>query len=298
MEIVHKKSPDGTAYFEIIPAFGGMLTQLNWAGNVIKIPFENQFANSENPYHPSALLSPWVNRVRNGNYSFEGRNYQLPVNEPNLGNAIHGLLARMPFDISLEASKATLTYHYDAEEKAYPFPFEMQLSYSFSVDNSFQLQFQAKNTGSGNMPFACGWHPYFNLTQGNLADWIIRFDSISKFHSDSQMIPLREESFDASAGVDLGKEVLDNVFRLEPKTKHITNLYNKQKKESLYLEQSSIDFPFLVVFAPENSNCVAIEPMSANTDAFNTGDGLRILAPNEIFQSSVKIWYKKADSAV
>lgn len=298
MEIVHIKSPDGTAYFEIIPAFGGMLTQLNWAGNVIKIPFENQFANSENPYHPSALLSPWVNRVRNGNYSFEGRNYQLPVNEPNLGNAIHGLLARMPFDISLEASKATLTYHYDAEEKAYPFPFEMQLSYSFSVDNSFQLQFQAKNTGSGNMPFACGWHPYFNLTQGNLADWIIRFDSISKFHSDSQMIPLREESFDASAGVDLGKEVLDNVFRLEPKTKHITNLYNKQKKESLYLEQSSIDFPFLVVFAPENSNCVAIEPMSANTDAFNTGDGLRILAPNEIFQSSVKIWYEKADSAV
>lgn len=298
MEIVNIKSPDGTAYFEIIPAFGGMLTQLNWAGNVIKIPFENQFANSENPYHPSALLSPWVNRVRNGNYSFEGRNYQLPVNEPNLGNAIHGLLARMPFDVSLEASKATLTYHYDAEEKAYPFPFEMQLSYSFSVDNSFQLQFQAKNIGSGNMPFACGWHPYFNLTQGNLTDWIIRFDSISKFHSDSQMIPLREESFDASAGVDLGKEVLDNVFRLEPKTKHITNLYNKQKKESLYLEQSSIDFPFLVVFAPENSNCVAIEPMSANTDAFNTGDGLRILAPNEIFQSSVKIWYEKADSAV
>ena len=298
MEIVHIKSPDGTAYFEVIPAFGGMLTQLNWAGNVIKIPFENQFANSENPYHPSALLSPWVNRVRNGNYSFEGRNYQLPINEPNLGNAIHGLLARMPFDVSLEASKATLTYHYDAEEKAYPFPFEMQLSYSFSVDNSFQLQFQAKNIGSGNMPFACGWHPYFNLTQGNLADWIIRFDSISKFHSDSQMIPLREESFDASAGVDLGKEVLDNVFRLEPKTKHITNLYNKQKKESLYLEQSSIDFPFLVVFAPENSNCVAIEPMSANTDAFNTGDGLRILAPDEIFHSSVKIWYEKADRAV
>jgi aldose 1-epimerase len=298
MEIVHIKSPDGTAYFEVIPAFGGMLTQLNWAGNVIKIPFENQFANSENPYHPSALLSPWVNRVRNGNYSFEGRNYQLPINEPNLGNAIHGLLARMPFDVSLEASKATLTYHYDAEEKAYPFPFEMQLAYSFSDDNSFQLQFQAKNIGSGNMPFACGWHPYFNLTQGNLADWIIRFDSISKFHSDSQMIPLREESFDASAGVDLGKEVLDNVFRLEPKTKHITHLYNKQNKESLYLEQSSIDFPFLVVFAPENSNCVAIEPMSANTDAFNTGDGLRILAPNEVFQSSVKIWYEKADSAV
>lgn len=297
MEIVHIKSPDGTAYFEVTPAFGGMLTQLNWAGNVIKIPFENQFANGENPYHPSALLSPWVNRVRNGNYSFEGRNYQLPINEPYLGNAIHGLLARKPFDISLEASKATLTHQYDAEEKAYPFPFEMQLTYSFSADNSFQLQFQAKNTGSGNMPFACGWHPYFRLTEGNLANWSIRFDSLSKFHSDSQMIPLREENYDASAGVNLGEDVLDNVFRLKSKDKHITQLYNKSKKESLYFEQSSIDFPFLVVFAPENSNCVAIEPMSANTDAFNTGDGLRILAPGECFDSTVKIWHVKADKA-
>ena len=48
----------------------------------------------ENDLYPSALLAPWVNRVRNGNYSFEGRNYQLPINESNLGNAIHGFLAR------------------------------------------------------------------------------------------------------------------------------------------------------------------------------------------------------------
>lgn len=297
MEIVHIKSPDKSAFFEIIPAYGGMLTQLNWDGNVISLPFSNQFANNENPYHPSALLSPWVNRVRNGNFSFEGRNYQLPINEPKLGNAIHGLLARKPFEISQENSQASLCYQYKAEEKAFPFPFEMRLTYSFTVDNVFKLRFIAKNTGAGNMPFACGWHPYFKLTEGNLDEWTIRFDSISKFHSDSQMIPLREENYDASAGVNLGEEVLDNVFRLRPQEKHITHLYNKQKKESLYIEQSTANFPFLVVFAPENENCVAIEPMSANTDAFNTGDGLRNLAPGETFDSTVKIWHVKADKA-
>ena len=297
MEIVHIQSPDKSAFFELIPAYGGMLTQLNWDGNVIDIPFSEQFANNENPYQPSALLSPWVNRVRNGNYSFEGRNYQLPINEPNLGNAIHGLLARKPFEISQEISKATLSYRYTAEEKAYPFPFEMRLTYSFTEENIFQLHFTAKNTGEGNMPFACGWHPYFKLSEGNLADWSIQFDSLSKFHSDSQMIPLREENYDASAGVNLGEEVLDNVFRLKSMEKHITHFYNKSKKESLYIEQSSKDFPFLVVFAPENSNCVAIEPMSANTDAFNTGDGLIILAPGESFDSTVKIWHVKADKS-
>ena len=296
MEIIQVKSADQSAYFEIIPSIGGMLSQLNWSGDdVMKIPFANKFPLATNPYHPSALLSPWVNRVRNGNYSFEGRNYQLPINEENLGNAIHGLLARKPFSYQIEGSKAIVRYAYQAEEKAYPFPFETTLTYEFDANNVLHLQFEAKNTGDGNMPFACGWHPYFRLPVGELADWTIRFDSISKFHSDSQMIPLREESYDASHGVNLGEETLDNVFRLKPMDKHLTVFENGKTK--LKLEQSSVDFPFLVVFAPENENCLAIEPMTANTDAFNTGDGLRILAPGEKFQSTVKIWFSKADNS-
>jgi len=295
MEIVHIKSPDKTAYFEIMPSVGGILSQLNWGGNFIKIPFSEQFELGKNPYHPSALLSPWVNRVRNGNYSFEGRNYQLPINEPNLGNAIHGLLARKPFKCVLGNHSATLTYKYSAEEKAYPFPFDMQLIYEFSAHNEFLIHFEAKNTGAGNMPFACGWHPYFKLPEGSLANWSIRFDSKSKCISDTQMIPLREEEFNAGLGVDLGIETLDNVFRLHKMPKHVTQLKNKQTGTTLFIEQSSEDFPFLVVFSPEGENCVAIEPMTANTDAFNTGDGLLILAPGEIFQSLIKIWYLKAD---
>lgn len=295
MEIIQVKSADQSAYFEIIPSIGGMLSQLNWSGDVIKIPFSSQYPLATNPYHPSALLSPWVNRVRNGNYSFEGRNYQLPINEENLGNAIHGLLARKPFSYQTEGSKAIVRFEYQAEEKAYPFPFETTLTYEFDANNVFHMQFEAKNTGDGNMPFACGWHPYFKLPEGELAEWNIRFDSLSKFHSDSQMIPLREEPFDASYGVNLGEETLDNVFRLKPMDRHQTIFESGQS--TLTIEQSSIDFPFLVVFAPENENCLAIEPMTANTDAFNTGDGLRILAPGETFQSTVKIWFLKADKS-
>jgi aldose 1-epimerase len=80
--------------------------------------------------------------------------------------------------------------------------------------------------------------------------------------------------------------------------KHVTHLFNSKKNESLFIEQSSYDFPFLVVFAIENENCLAIEPMSANTDAFNTGDGLRTLAPGECFDSIVTIGYSKADKPI
>lgn len=295
MEIIRVESIDQTAYFEIIPSKGGILSQLNWNGNVIKIPFEDQFELKLNPYHPSAILSPWVNRIRNGNYSFEGRNHQLPINEEHLGNAIHGLLARRPFELTINDSKADLSYTYFGDEKGYPFSFNMQLSYTFTPENTFQIRFFTQNTGAENMPFACGWHPYFCLTEGNIADWRIRFDSISKFQSDSQMIPLREEEYNASNGVNLGEEKLDHVFRLKALNKHVTHLYNNEKKEALFIEQSSFDFPFLVVFALENENCLAIESMTANTDAFNTGDGLRILTPGEVFDSTVTIRYSKAD---
>src|SRR5581483_1899152 len=39
-----------------------------------------------------APLIPWPNRLGDGRYSFDGREYQLPITEPEHGNAIHGLL--------------------------------------------------------------------------------------------------------------------------------------------------------------------------------------------------------------
>ena len=37
-------------------------------------------------------LIPWPNRLADGRYSSEGEDYQLPLTEPEAGNAIHGLL--------------------------------------------------------------------------------------------------------------------------------------------------------------------------------------------------------------
>ena len=66
---------------------------------IITIPYQQTYSLGENPFYPSGLLTPWVNRVRNGNYSFLGKNYQLPINEKKLGNAIHGFMAREKFSI-------------------------------------------------------------------------------------------------------------------------------------------------------------------------------------------------------
>ena len=38
------------------------------------------------------VLIPWPNRLQDGSYEFDGRRHQLPLTEPELSNAIHGLV--------------------------------------------------------------------------------------------------------------------------------------------------------------------------------------------------------------
>lgn len=270
---------------------GASLLELHLSGiSLIDLPGSDSHPLASNPYHPSALLTPWVNRVRNGNYSFKGKNYQLPINEPALGNAIHGLLARAPFSLIQQTdSSATLEHAYKGEEPNYPFPFTFRYTYTLTDEGALEITFEAKNTGTNPMPFACGWHPYFSFPDTNAADLSIKFHPISRFLSDSQMIPWKEENLQGQTEFIFSQEKVDHVFRLEPLEKHLTEFIDHKHNRSLILEQSSVQFPFLVVFQPEGYNSVAIEPMTANTDAFNTGDGLIELAPQEVFSGQIRL---------
>jgi aldose 1-epimerase len=286
----------------ILPEIGAALVELeliceNKLVQLIHLPGEKTIG--ENDLYPSALLAPWVNRVRNGNYSFEGRNYQLPINESNLGNAIHGFLARKKFEISEEkcnddSTEVSFIHNYTGDFPGYPFPFIFTLTYKLSSKGTFAVNFKCQNTGQTNMPFACGWHPYFKIANAEISHLEINFSPTLKYISDPQMIPMAEESVSIPMPVRFSETTLDNVFKLESQTKHLTELSDQESKISLFLKQNSVEFPYLVVFAPHSENCVAIEPMTGNTDAFNTGDGLQVLSPNEKFTSIVEIWIDKA----
>lgn len=288
MEISNKKTGD---YLRIDEKTGASLIELNLGGlSLIDLPGSSDHPLASNPYHPSALLTPWVNRVRNGNYSFKGKNYQLPINEPALGNAIHGLLARVPFTLVQKTeSSVTLEHAYQGAEPNYPFPFTFRYTYTLAEEGGLEITFMAQNTGSTSMPFACGWHPYFSFPNTKAADLSIKFHPTSRFLSDSQMIPLKEENLQGKSEFVFSQEKVDHVFRLEPREKHVTEFIDHKHQRSLFLTQSSVQFPFLVVFQPEGYHSVAIEPMTANTDAFNTGDGLIELAPSEAFSGQIRL---------
>jgi aldose 1-epimerase len=50
------------------------------------------------PSGAGQILAPWPNRIRDGRYTVEGRQLSLPLNEPDVHNAIHGLVRWLPWE--------------------------------------------------------------------------------------------------------------------------------------------------------------------------------------------------------
>ena len=188
----------------------------------------------------SFLCPSIIHFCKKSEYSFKGKNYQLPINEPALGNAIHGLLARKSFTLVKQSSSSvTLKHEYKGEEPNYPFPFQFQYTYTLTDSGALEVTFEAKNTGSGSLPFACGWHPYFSFPDTTVDDLEINFKPISRFLSDSQMIPLKEENLNGKQQFKFSTDKIDHVFRLEPMEIHRNEFIDTKHQKRLILEQSS-----------------------------------------------------------
>ena len=73
-----------------IVTVGAGLAELTHRGRHIVIPHKPE----EMPLaHLGKVLIPWPNRVVDGSYHYNGKDYQLAVNDSVSHTAIHGLLA-------------------------------------------------------------------------------------------------------------------------------------------------------------------------------------------------------------
>src|SRR6202011_5337114 len=96
-------------------------------------PLRAGYAENEPPRSAMGLpLVPWPNRIRDGRYTFGGRELQLPITEPERGNAIHGLARSMSWTAT-ERSPDSVTLS-DLIEPAPGYPFRLACSVTYSLD--------------------------------------------------------------------------------------------------------------------------------------------------------------------
>jgi aldose 1-epimerase len=280
----------------ILPEYGGIIRKMTLhkeghLHHIIEVANSpEQLMNTMSAY-PSAHLFPWGNRVRDGKYTFQGSDYQLSINEIALHNAIHGFVSFANFEVIEEEVNEmeailTLRYNYKGTQFGFPFPFILDIQHIFSSDEGLEINYTIKNIGEKAMPMVLGWHPYFKIEGETADDWQIDFPATHQYKSDRQMISADKIEVDFKGIVDLKGKTLDAVFAVEPSSKIEAKLYSPKKNITLNVWQEGLKggFTYMVVYIPAARDCIAIEPMTGNTDAFNSGDGLLTLAAGKTFE--------------
>lgn len=257
--------------------------------DIIKYPLKT---DDPQKGYPSALLFPFPNRIKDGRYSFGDKDYSLGINDADSSNAIHGLIAFQTFELKEQTkSKATLVYVYEGENEGYPFPFEFSITYALKK-GKLDIKVQAENTGETPMPFGFGWHPYFGFSGKAIGEMEVEVPRRFKMELSDRYIPTGEKEEMPAEVIGLKNTILDNVFTLhEPTPLTEITLKCENKKLIVSQESSKNKLVYFVLYTPPTRDCIAIEPQTCNTNAFNSGEGLQVLKPGTRanFQMSVRV---------
>jgi aldose 1-epimerase len=251
------------------------------------------------------ILFPWPGRVANARFTFKGREYRLPVNEPARGHAIHGFACERAFRVARRGPyfvNATLDWSdYPELKSIWPWPFVLEIDYE--VGNGLRLKARVTNTGDSAMPFGFGAHPYFHAPfsrDGSRGAMHIQLDADARWPLDAGLIPTGAAEalagkYDLRSPRTLGDDTYDDAFRMAPvaSDRPRARLIDPAMKVALEIRADAA-FGEFVVYAPPDNPVVALEPYTCAPDAFNlaargVAAGMRELRPGQKFEAGFEI---------
>jgi len=256
------------------------------------------------------ILFPWPNRIKDGAFSFGGREYQLP-RPTGQQHASHGYARLWPWTVQQVGAdderafcraSVTLGQH---DGDAWPFPTHLIVEYSLSATDqgaTLSLRAEATNTGSQRMPMGFGLHPWFPLPLGPGGDrdaCEIRLPADSYWVLDDLIAtgerrPV-DEAFDARAWRSLAGVHLDDVYTgLALEDGWFAAEVRDPSNNRRIAVRSDAAFREHVVYAPPNRSTLCLEPYTCPTDAFNLQGrgidaGVVVLDPGERWIGRVEI---------
>ncbi len=273
-------------YAKIDLNLGGSLQELILDGKAIIsskdiLPYEESFASS--------ILFPFANRIENGSYSFNGKDYQLKINKIEENNALHGLVFDKTFELlHCVADKHEAMVHVRYIEKGEPlgFPFKYVLNLSYVIKNdSLELNVEVKNTDEFAFPFTIGWHPYF--LSSDLANSYLNLDCSKKIFVNDQKIPTHEGDISFPQDFQISNTTMDDCFKIN--NNQLCFKTPDYKLNFSFLAKEN----YIHIYIPPNRKSIAIEPQSGPANNFNDNRGLKILQPQELFETGWKLKLKE-----
>jgi aldose 1-epimerase len=248
-------------------------------------------------------LLPWPNRLADGRYRFGGREIEAPISERATGSAIHGLTRWSAWRVAeREPSRCAMELRL-FPQPAYPFLLDLRLDYALG-DAGLEVTLRAVNAGEAELPVGAGFHPYLTLGTATIDRLSARVPAPAWLPADARGIPTGERrqvagELDLRDGPALGDRVLDHCFTdLERDADGLARVRLAEPgggAATLWMDQA---YGYVMVFtgdtlpAERRRRGLAVEPMTCAPDAFNSGEGLRVLGPGEALTGRWGIGYE------
>jgi aldose 1-epimerase len=272
----------------LISPVGASILALELSGNKVI----EQLSADRPELYSGVVMAPWSSRIPEGKYSLDdGRSFEVPVNEPARGNALHGLVYNQVFEIK-RVSESAVELVIDINETAgYPFQLRLAVSYELEKGELF-VSFAIRNLSSEKAPFGIGFHPYFSMAWAE-GPVVIESDAQSVLKLDQNMIAIGKENVSDSTknltmgipvvGAGLDDDFTDLVFdKGLASTKLVT-----ESGSGIEVWQEDV-FKHTVIYTTDSFEsqsgvitAVAIEPSTSEVNAFNSKDDLIWLEPNQ-----------------
>jgi aldose 1-epimerase len=245
------------------------------------------------------FLHPWANRLGADRFELAGREVDLtladlPLKHDDAGLPMHGLLpaapgwrvdrhAELEHGGVLAASFDFAAYPHLLE--AFPFPHLVEIEATL-VEGSLEIATSLTATGDVAVPVAFGFHPYLCLPGVPRADWLLEVPVRERIVLDDRGLPTGAREPTAIEPGPLGERTYDDAF-LAPSPGTAFVLAGPDRRLELRLDSG---YPFTQIFAPAGLDAIAIEPMTAPTNALVAGGPeLIFIPPGETFSATFSI---------
>ena len=221
-------------------------------------------------------------RVKLAAFSYEGREYRLPVNrEPHHS---HGELRYKPWKVVAagadEAGGAYVSAEFDfADHPDMLAYFQHAAVFRFTYrlyEGRLTLSGTITNPGERAMPLALGFHPYFSFREGEAGDVEVALPAKAQWPLDAEgFVSGLPEATPLINALQRGVRVAElpgykggsQCFVMEPGEQRCELRYRKRGTKLVY--EIGDMFPQHVLFTPAWSEAVSLEPYTCIANAFN-----------------------------
>jgi aldose 1-epimerase len=277
----------GGGYRAVVTECGAGLRVLEQDGRPLLLGFSE---HEQAPAGRGQLLAPWPNRIRDGAYTFDGREHQLPLSEPSRGNASHGLVRWAAWTLEEHTAQSVSQVYRLMSQSGYPWTVDLHVIHDVSAEG-LTVTVTATNLSNDPAPYALGAHPYLLAGPGPVDGWELTLPAATRLLTDDRMIPtgredVRDTPLDFRSARAIGSTRLDTAFTdlVRDEAGRVEVVLRDPEADQGVVLWMDASHSWVQAFTGDTLStdaraALAVEPMTAPPNAFVTGEDLALLAP-------------------